>query len=112
MAAKSGNTALVRWLVNKGANLNAKDDNWCTPLHLAAQAKDSNMVILNCTHRYIIYQILINLSIYKNLYQLVIEGILQTTLLKIRYRQFLLYLKCKIIRNLKVPRNKTKINFF
>ncbi|KAL3090880.1 hypothetical protein niasHS_007255 [Heterodera schachtii] len=37
IAAKAGDSAIVRFLVKNGAKLNAKD-NWSTPLHLAAQA--------------------------------------------------------------------------
>lgn len=44
MAAKSNSLSLVHWLVNKGAILNARDEKWNTPLHLAAQVGDKNMV--------------------------------------------------------------------
>lgn len=38
IAAKAGNIDIINFLVMNGANLNAKDDTWSTPLHLCARS--------------------------------------------------------------------------
>ena len=37
MAAQKGHLSVVEYLVSQKADINAKDTNGCTPLHLAAQ---------------------------------------------------------------------------
>jgi ankyrin repeat protein len=42
-AAQGGHLAIVKFLVEKGADIKAKDDDW-TPLHVAARHGDLSMV--------------------------------------------------------------------
>uniref|UniRef100_A0A915D4C5 Uncharacterized protein n=1 Tax=Ditylenchus dipsaci TaxID=166011 RepID=A0A915D4C5_9BILA len=44
IAAKSGDFSLVKYLVQQGADVNPKDDNWSTPAHLAAKTNNVEMI--------------------------------------------------------------------